>query len=115
MTSPVFCCKLDGKFPDITVPSNLDCASAPNATTSNYMSGCYEAVEDYVMGYRIAMIVGVALLITCQFLDITTACILYQDSKKEENAKKKAKKDEKLDAKEKSKIWTIKPRNKVNP
>ncbi|KAK3756842.1 hypothetical protein RRG08_048888 [Elysia crispata] len=76
LTSPVFCCKLVGKFPDITIPSNLDCATAPNATTSNYMLGCYQAVEDYIMGYRIALIVGVALLITCQIITLIATCIL---------------------------------------
>ncbi|GFO40117.1 tetraspanin, partial [Plakobranchus ocellatus] len=72
LTSPVFCCKLDGKFPDITLPSNLDCATSPNATTSNYVSGCYQAVEDYIMGYRLALIVGVSLLIACQVGGVKT-------------------------------------------
>ena len=36
LVHPFMCCKLDGSFPNVAIPSDVSCATSPNSTNSNY-------------------------------------------------------------------------------
>lgn len=74
--APFFCCKnINGSFPfSLGFPSTDTCAETPSETISNYKVGCYGAVEEYILGYRIAILVVISVVIICIVLNIVTAC-----------------------------------------
>lgn len=98
IAAPFFCCKnINGSFPfSLGFPSTDTCAETPTDAISNYQVGCYGAVEEYILGYRIAILVVVGLVVGCIVLNIVTACGERKGlSNDEDRAKKKKKKRKK--------------------
>ncbi|XP_064618019.1 tetraspanin-7-like [Liolophura sinensis] len=87
LTTPVACCKVEGTFPNFSPPSNYNCTFSPTANNSNYMNGCYQAIEDFVFVYDAAFIgVGVGLAIF-QICLIIFSCLLCKEMGKDNSVK----------------------------
>ncbi|XP_012936601.1 tetraspanin-16 [Aplysia californica] len=91
LTAPIFCCKLNGTYPSMTLPASATCAESPTSSISNYESGCYKAVEEYILAYRITMLVVVSLIVVCEVLNIITAFMERSNIVADDNREKRRK------------------------
>ncbi|XP_076450411.1 uncharacterized protein LOC143286658 [Babylonia areolata] len=77
LQTPFTCCQLDGTFPNVVIPpSDVMCAVTPNATNSNYGTGCYEAFFDYITNYQLIFIIVGVCLFVCEVCSAVSAFIL---------------------------------------
>lgn len=63
LVTPIACCETNGTFPNVNVLDEY-CAVTPNEYTSNYMTGCWDAISDEIAGARLAIIlVSIAVML----------------------------------------------------
>ncbi|XP_071095703.1 tetraspanin-18B-like [Haliotis cracherodii] len=79
---PIACCKLNGSFPNINLPTEFTCATDPTSALSNIDKGCYQAIWDIINDNSNIMIgVGVGVVVV-ELLMIILACIVCCKEKK---------------------------------
>ncbi|KAK7106007.1 tetraspanin-1-like [Littorina saxatilis] len=83
LTVPIACCKLNGTFPDVTLPDNFTCALSPNSGNANIDQGCYNALVDFLVDNSNILIgVGAAIAAVEILMFILAICVCRADSKK---------------------------------
>lgn len=82
LTVPIACCKMNGSFPDVTVPDDLTCAVNPTEANANIDQGCYDALIDFLLDNSNILIgVGSAIAAVEVLMFIFALCVCRAASK----------------------------------